>query len=206
VDGDVNVAATNGANIIVWDRFYGYTPYHDGPTVANTFAIGGSLNNNGVDNGHFDGVRLTVSNNRHYVDVTFQGSSNEYFTGTGNTYLRNLTINKGISQETTLTCNIGGTLTTPTDNWLTLQNGTFKYMREVDQDFTISENTHLPFVTAGLYDDYTMNRSSNANTVQGKAIIDVFLEGKVMFNCSVYIGQTEELLKHKTLNMWWRFL
>lgn len=194
VDGDVNVAATNGANIIVWDRSYKYTPYHNGPTVTNTFAIGGSLNNNGVDNGNFDGVRLTVSNNRHYVDVTFQGSSDEFFTGTGNTYLRNLTINKGTSQTTTLTCDVGGSLTTPTDNWLTLQNGTFKYMREVDQDFTVSVNT--PFTipsTAGLFIDYTTGQDvliANTNAGPGDNS-DVLLEGKLtILNGSVYIGQT----------------
>ncbi|MGE0079640.1 MAG: hypothetical protein AB7S48_17400 [Bacteroidales bacterium] len=193
VDGDINVAATNGANIIVWDRSYGYTPYHNGPTVANTLVIGGSLNNNGINNGNFDGVRLTVSNNRHYVDVTFQGSSNEFFRGTGNTYLRNLTINKGTSPETTLTCDIGGTLTTPTDNWLTLQNGTFKYMRiDPSTDFTISQNT--PFTvpsTAGLYVDYSNGNNKNIviSNTNSKDESDLFLEGKLtIINGNVLIG------------------
>ncbi|MBK9391784.1 MAG: HYR domain-containing protein [Bacteroidetes bacterium] len=36
VEGDVNIAATNGSCIIVWDSDYGYTPYQNGPALANT--------------------------------------------------------------------------------------------------------------------------------------------------------------------------
>ncbi|MHB9140314.1 MAG: beta strand repeat-containing protein [Paludibacter sp.] len=195
VDKDVNISSSNGANIIVWDRSYGYTPYFDGAALTNTFAIGGNLNNSGVNNGVFNGVKLNVGT--HYVDVTFQGSTNASISGTGNTIFRNVTVNKGSNQETTLTCNIGGTLTTPADNWLTLQNGTFQYSRTnpaAGANFTISTGT--PFTipaTAGL----TVNMPGNTNNVNvliaNSAVNtnDFYLNGKLtVVNGNVYVGPT----------------
>jgi autotransporter-associated beta strand protein len=193
VDKDVNISASNGANIIVWDKSFGYTPYNGGPTLTNTFAIGGNLYNNGVNNGVFDGLKLYVNSaTPHYCDVTFQGSSNSSISGTGNTYFHNVIVNKGTTQTTTLTCDIGGTLSTPTDNWLNLQNGTFKFMRtNPSTDFTISTTT--PFTvssSAGLYVNYA--NSNNKNVLISNASAnssDMFLNGKLtLVNGKVYVG------------------
>ena len=103
-----------------------------------------------------------------------------------------MTINKGTSQATTLTCDIGGTLTTPVNNWLTLQNGTFRYMRtDPGTDFTISTTT--PFTipsTAGLSIDYA--NANNRNILIGNAANntgDLLLNGKLtLISGNVYIG------------------
>ena len=195
VDNDVNVASTQGANIWLMDPSLGITPNCGGGSMNNTFTIGGNLNNNGGSyyGGVFNGVRLNIGT--HYVNVTFFGANNASITGTGNTAFRNVTINKGISQSTTLTCSNGGTLTTPVDNWLTLQNGTFRYMRpNPGTDFTVSTTT--PFTipaTAGLYVDYSNTGNKNILIANNNIVNtnDVFLNGKLtLVNGNVYVGPT----------------
>jgi autotransporter-associated beta strand protein len=197
IDGDVTVDP--GAGIDVY-----------GSSYNNTMAIGGSLTNNsnndltyplGGDAG--SNVRFFVSATRK-CDVIFFGSNNAFIRNTGttpatgstpNTIFNNVTVNKGTSQSTTLTCNIAGTLTTQPDNWLTLQNGTFRYMRtNPGTDFTISKNT--PFIipgTAGLYIDYA--NSGNRNVLIANCDVtptdanDLYLNGKLtVVNGNVYVG------------------
>ena len=196
VDKDVNVSAANGACILVWDASYGATPYNSGPTVNNTFVIGGNLNNNGTTNGKFSGLNLVTTNATiHYCDLTFQGSGNTVITGTGINNFHNVIVNKGSSQSTTLTLNSTGTLTTPVDNWLTLQNGTFIYGRtNPSSDFTIS--TITPFsipATAGLNINLPSN-TGNRNILIGNASNDngdLLLSGKLtIINGNVYVGST----------------
>lgn len=192
VDKDVNVASTQGANIWLMDQSYNITPYCGGGSVNNTFAIGGNLNNNGGSyyGAVFNGVRLFAGT--HYIDVTFFGTNNASITGTGNTTFHNVTINKGTSQATTLTFSNGGTITTPVDNWLTLLNGTFRYMRtNPGTDFTISTST--PFTipgTAGLYIDYPNSLSKNILIANSNSNVnDLFLYGKLtLVNGNVYVG------------------
>jgi hypothetical protein len=188
VDGNVTIAPT-----AVFDTYNNY-PINNGTAVRlNSFTIGGSFINNSNVN---PSARFINGNN--YVNLTFWGNTNELITSTGgaapNTIFNNVTINKGKSQATTLTCDIGGTLSTPTDNWLTLQNGTFKYMRNVNTDFTVS--TVTPFtipVTAAFHSEYTTankilfaNSASNTN--------DVFLNGKLKVVWgNVYIGPTNNI-------------
>jgi len=155
-----------------------------------SMSIGGSLINNadGLTHGTTTNDKCDFTN----IPVTFFGSNDASITnsaGNPTTTFSKVTINKGISQATTLTFNIGGTLTTPVDNWLTLQNGTFKYMRNVNTDFAVSTNT--PFTipaTAAFHSEYTTanniliaNSASNTN--------DVYLNGKLkVVSGNVYIG------------------
>ena len=176
INGDVNVAATNGACILAWDKSYGATPYNNGPTVNNTFAIGGNLNNNGAVAGLFSGLNLVTTNAPvHYVDLSFFGPANSVFTGTGPNDLHNVTVNKGASQSTTLTLNSTGTLTTPLDNWLTLQNGTFIYNRT--GNFNISANS--PF-TIPASSALTINTTSSVYIANAAVSTnDLYLNGKI---------------------------
>jgi hypothetical protein len=182
VYGDVLVAP--GAGIDVWSS-----------NTSQAMWIGGSLVNNTdysvAPYGTRSLVRLTL------VPVTFFGSGDAVITNTlstPTTYLGNVTVNKGNSQTTTLTLDIGGTLYTPADNWLTLQNGTFRFMRvNPSTDFTISTGT--PFTipsTAGFYVDYANSGNRNiliANLNSNNN--DVFLNGKLtLLNGNIYIGRT----------------
>lgn len=158
--------------------------------------IGGSLVNNSLAPGSgVNGYRGAIFTS---IPLTFFGDSNALITNTNSgmtphTVFSTVTVNKGNSQATTLTCDIEGTLTTPTNNWLFLQNGTFRYMRNNPAtDFTISTTT--PFTiseTAGLYIDYaTTNRNvliSNANSNTS----DLVLNGKLtLVNGRLYVGPT----------------
>ncbi|HLN56399.1 MAG TPA: gliding motility-associated C-terminal domain-containing protein [Bacteroidales bacterium] len=185
VDHDVNVAAGNGANIWVMDASAGIIPNFGGAPVANTLAIGGNLNNNGgsYNGGTFNGVRLYVGT--HYADLSFFGSSNAIVTGTGNNTYRKVAINKGATQATTLTINSSGSLNTPTDNWLNLQNGTLIY----DRTGNLSINTVTDLIvpaTAGL----TINTPSNvyiSNSASNNRTL--FLDGRLtVINGNVYVG------------------
>jgi gliding motility-associated-like protein len=159
-----------------------------GPPQDNTLVVGGSLMNNSLALLGQPGIRLLKG--AYYCDLTFQGSGNTSLTGTSpSTILNRLTINKGNSQATTLTCDVGGTLTTPADNWLTLQNGTLNYNRA--ENFTISTTSTFSIpATAGLSINtpsnvYIANANSNVNTL--------YLSGKLTLATgntgNVYVGQ-----------------
>ena len=170
---------------------YPWGAIQNGGGASNqSMAIGGSLINN-TNNATQAGVG-TVS----YVDfsangvipVTFFGPNNAFITntaGTPRTVFSTVTINKGSSQSTSLTCNIGGTLTTPGDNWLTLQNGTFIY----NSSTNLNISTVTPFTipsTAGL----TLNTPSTINIAQGNVNTNtLYLNGKLtVTNGNVLVG------------------
>jgi gliding motility-associated-like protein len=157
-----------------------------GPPQANTISLGGDLINNS------DGYGRLLNDN-YYCDLILQGTNNTFISGSSPlTIFNKVIVNKGTSQETTLTCDIGGSLSTPTNNWLTLQNGTFRYMRaNPNSDFTISTTT--PFVipaTAGLYIDYSNTSSRNILIGNNPANNnDLFLDGKLtLVSGNVYVG------------------
>jgi hypothetical protein len=166
-----------------------------GGASNQTMSIGGSLLNNA--NGLVNAPAGTRAWCRFTnIPVTFFGSTSASITntaGTPSTTFGQVIINKGTSQATTLTCNIGGTLNTLADNWLTLLNGTFRYMRtDPGTDFTISTTT--PFAvssTAGLYIDYA--NANNTNILIGNAANnngDLILNGKLtLIRGNLYIGQ-----------------
>ncbi|NOU17724.1 MAG: hypothetical protein HOO91_09210 [Bacteroidales bacterium] len=183
VYGDVKVAPNSA--IQVWA----------GATSQN-LSIGGNLINNTV--GTIAGGTTTSRQcNFTLLPVTFFGNNSTSISNTLNnpvTVFQSLTVNKGTSQVTTLTLDIGGTLTTPTDNWLFLQNGTFQYMRtNPNADFTISQGTAFTIPsTAGLYLDYS--NTGNRNILIGNAASntnDLFLNGKLtLIQGNVYVGPT----------------
>jgi len=163
-----------------------------GATNQN-MSIGGSLINNtdGLNHG------LTTVSKVDFTDipVTFFGPSDASIsntTGDPVTIFSSLTVNKGNSQATILTCDIEGSLSTPVNNWLTLLNGTYSYERvNPGTDFTISTNTAYSVPsTAGLNIDYT--NANNTNVLIGNANNndgDLLLSGKLtLINGNVYIG------------------
>ena len=186
IDGNVTVGANGYVDI--QPVVYGVPP---GAPQPNTISIGGNLINN--SNG---GSYLRLLNSGYYCDLIFQGSNNTSISGTSpSTIFNKVTVNKGNSQATTLTLNIGGTLSTLADNWLTLQNGTFRYIRtNPNTDFTISTTTpfNIP-ATAGLYIDLPGN-TGNRNILIGNAANntgDLLLSGKLtIINGNVYVGRT----------------
>jgi hypothetical protein len=195
VDGNMTVAPI--ANVLANPPTSGYYNINGAPQ-ANTLAIGGSLYNN-TNAGNSITLKSLSNVNAliYYCDVTFFGSNNAILSntsGTPTTVFNKVTINKGTSQATTLTCNIGGTLSTLTDGWLTLLNGTFKYMRpDPKTDFTISTTSAFTIPeTAGLYVNYSNANNKNIliandNTVNSN---DVFLNGQLTLVAgNIYIGQ-----------------
>ena len=110
------------------------------------------------------------------------------------TILGRVTVNKGNSQATTLTFT-GGMVSTPDNNWLTLQNGTLSYqLSNPRRDFTVSTTTALTIPgTAGL----EVNLQGNSNGVStlianaNSHVNDLFLHGKLtVANATVYVGPT----------------
>ncbi|WP_375417974.1 T9SS type A sorting domain-containing protein [uncultured Hymenobacter sp.] len=92
-----------------------------GATVTNALTVGGSLTNNGI----------LDFNMTSKASLTFTGLANTSLTGTTGTLtdLFSLTVNKGTNQTPTLTVDVAGALTTPTNGWLTLSNGTLRYAK-----------------------------------------------------------------------------
>ncbi len=90
--------------------------------LTHNVTVGGSLTNNGT---------LNFSAGTGLAALTFTGSQNASITGpTGvSTNLSTLTVNKGTGRTATLTVDVAGTLTTPTNSWLTLTNGTLRYAK-----------------------------------------------------------------------------
>lgn len=167
VEGDLTIADSTVLET------YGDYPFAT-PIVENTIKIGGSLINNGTFR-----LRRNAGGETYIVNATFNGDSTSKITntaGTPTTIFNNVTINKGTSQSDSLIVDIGGTLSTPTDGWLTLENGTFHY--EHNDTLTITEGS--PFTipaTAALSINtsgntiYLANANSNDN--------DVYLNGKL---------------------------
>ncbi len=182
VNGNVTVCS-----VCAIDNFSGAT--------NQTLTIGGTLTNDGnglANGGAIQIARVSLSS----IPVIFNGNNSASITntvGTPTTILGSVTVNKGSSQATTLNLNIAGTLTTPPDNWLTLQNGTLQYQRpNPNTDFAISAATNLVIPsTAGLYINYTNSNNKNVLIASnGADASDLLLSGKLtVVNGNVYVGQ-----------------
>jgi hypothetical protein len=182
VKGDITVCATCALDG-TW-----------GGSTNQSLTIGGSLTNDA--NGSTNGTTTTSQVNLSNVPTTFNGNTSSTITNTVGapvTIFGQVTVNKGSSQATTLNCNIAGTLTTPTDNWLTLVNGTFQYQRtNPATNFTISTSTNLTIPsTAGLYINYANGNNTNVLIANnGADASDLLLSGKLtVVSGNVYIGQ-----------------
>ncbi|OQC65230.1 MAG: hypothetical protein BWX49_00057 [Bacteroidetes bacterium ADurb.Bin008] len=204
VYGDIIVGQYSGIN--VWES-----------NSSQSVAIGGSLMNYG--NNQRNGVDCRSYVNFNAVPVTFFGDGDavvytendtDFTGGQGSslydqnnppapqrysaTILGRVTVNKGNSQATTLTFT-GGMVSTPDNNWLTLQNGTLSYqLSNPRRDFTVSTTTALTIPgTAGL----EVNLQGNSNGVStlianaNSHVNDLFLHGKLtVANATVYVGPT----------------
>ncbi len=196
VYGDVKVG--NWAAIMVWGGW--------GGAFNQSMAIGGNFINNTfnqIGNGASQTPSYVDFNSNGGIPVTFFGTNNASITntsGTPGTFFGKVTVNKGTSQGTTLTCNIGGTLTMLQDNWLTLQNGTFIY-NDTISDLTISQGSTFTIPsTAGLNINtlknvYIGNANSNVNTM--------YLSGKLTLAAAntgtVYIGPAAAPASHNDI-------
>ena len=189
IDGDVVV--NPGAGIDIYNA------------SNNSMSVGGSLINNSDNSGPaiyggYAGSNVRLRNGGNVCDLTFFGNNPGFITNTPaisanpSTTLNRVTVNKGNSQATILTLNIGGTLNTLTDNWLTLQNGRFDFVRtNPATDFTIStiNQFNIP-ATSGLYINYSntgnhdvLIANNNVNTN------DLILNGKLtIVSGNVYVG------------------
>lgn len=169
----------------------GIQVYTNGFGNTQQITIGGSLINNSLAPGADpDGYRGADFTN---IPLIFNGSSTEYITNddpSDNTYtiIESLTVNIGSSSSDSLVVDITGTFDTPTDDWLTLTNGTFKYLH--DNDLTITEGSQFTIPsTAGLYINTPGNTVYLANDNVDNN--DVYLYGKLtIIDGDVYIGQT----------------
>ena len=182
INGDIFISP--GAGIDVWSS-----------STNNILTIGGNIYNNSDNSIAPLGTPslMRFRNGTNICNVIFNGEASTVLTNnpalstTPVTVFNKVTIDKGTSHETTITWNIGGTLTTLADNWLTLLNGTLVYDRT--GNFTISQGTDFTIPsTAGL----TLNTPSNvyiANSATNNKTL--FLDGRLTVlsgGGNVYIG------------------
>lgn len=165
IDGNVTVA--NGAT---WDLRNGGNNLHQ-------LAVIGNITNNGV---------IDFSNNSN-VELTLRGDNNQFITGTNAaalTKLFKLNIDKGLNQTPQVTLNVLGMLTTPTNDWLNLLNGTFNF--EKGSSITVSDQSDFVFVipnTAALvvnHNDAVVNMAMANNNDS-----DIRLLGKLEINAGL---------------------
>ena len=181
IDGDVYISP--GAGIDVWNS-----------STNNIMSIGGSVYNNSnntvAPQASPSVMRFLSGGNR--CDVIFTGNrstvvtSNPALTTTPVTVFNKVTINKGSSPDTTITWNIGGTLTTPQDNWLTLQNGSLVYQRTGNLTVSTTTDFIIPS-SAGLI----LNTPSNVYISNNAGTETVYLNGRLSMiggGGNVYIG------------------
>jgi len=169
ISGDVIVAP--GAGIDVWSS-----------STNNIMSVGGSVYNNSDNSTAYYGtpslMRFISGSNR--CDLVFTGDNSAVVTNdpslstTPVTVFNNVTINKGTTPDTTLTWNIGGTLTTPVNGWLTLQNGTLIYDRTGNLNISTTTDFVIPS-TAGL----TINTPSNVYISNNAASETLYLNGRL---------------------------
>lgn len=142
-----------------------------------------SINGNLVNNGTFD-MRTAGTCN-----VTFTGATNNSVTGTGSfTNFNKLTVDKGTDQSYILTTDVAGTFSSPNDDWLTLTNGTFRYLIGSDLNistgskFTIN-NTACLHINNSSANVYIANSASDDN--------DLYLNGKLLLTSgTINIGSS----------------
>jgi fibronectin-binding autotransporter adhesin len=146
---DTNVQVDNGATFDVLNN----------AAVTHALTVGGSLVNNGT---------LDFRVGTGLANLTFVGAQNNSFTSSGTvTDLSTLTLNKGTGRAAQLTLDGSGSLTTPSNGWLTLTNGTLNYTKPVAPPLVIHDAAATPYLipdNAGL----TVNTNGGTVTVATK--------------------------------------
>ena len=155
-----------------------------GVAVTNNVTLGGSLTNNGTLDFNVGGKTANLS---------FTGSTNTNLTGpTGVlTNLYTLTVNKGVGRAAMLSMDVAGTLTTPTNSWLTLTNGTLRYAKAGTSTLTIHDAASSYLITdnAGLTVDAPNATVTVATNVSTAA--DLKLAGEVrVLQGTLSVGST----------------
>lgn len=137
-----------------------------------------------INNGNVD------LNQSSKVNLEFLTTNNSLFTGTNGasiTSLAGLTLNKGIGTTSSLTIDVAGTLTTPSNNWLNLVNGTLRYNK--GNTITISD-----LASSYLIPSSTKLEINNAAAIINVAtansgLSDLVLEGTLeIINGTVNVG------------------
>jgi len=111
---------------------------------THTLAVGGSLVNNGT---------LEFRAGTGLVALTFLNGRDAYLNSVGPlTDLATLTVNKGLGRAAVLNMEGSGLLTTPTNSWLNLVNGTLRFAKPSGGDLTIHDQASSYLLTdnAGL--------------------------------------------------------
>jgi len=141
-----------------------------GVAVANAVTVGGSIINNGTLDFNLAGKT---------AGLTFLNSQNANLTSAGTlTNLYTLTVNKGLDRTAILNLDGTGSLTTPTNSWLTLTNGTLRFAKP-NATLTIHDGATPYLITdnAGL----TVDASGGTVTVatNTNAAADLKLAGQL---------------------------
>ncbi len=165
VDTDVRVDANASFNVV------------NNAALTHALSVGGSLVNNGT---------LDFKVGTGQVSLTFLNSQNAYLTSAGAlTDLYTLTVNKGTGRTALLNLDGTGLLTTPTNGWLTLTNGTLRYAKTgngaATNVLTIHDGVATPYLitdNAGL----TVDASGGTVTVatNNNAAADLKLAGQLL--------------------------
>jgi fibronectin-binding autotransporter adhesin len=142
-----------------------------GVAVSNAITVGGSIINNGTLD--FNVAGKTAS-------LTFLNSQNASLTSAGTlTDLYTLTVNKGLDRTAILNLDGTGSLTTPTNNWLTLTNGTLRFAKP-NATLTIHDGVATPYL---ITDNAGLTVDANGGTVtvatNNNAAADLKLAGQL---------------------------
>lgn len=154
-----------------------------GTAVSNTISVAANITNNGTLDFNAGGGRV--------CNITFTGAANRTFGGStwgATTDVNLLTVNKGTSQSPVLTLNVLGAFTAPSNNWLTLTNGTLTISKAVTLTLTNAAATNFTIpANAALV---VNNASAIINIAQAASdASDLILAGKLQINAgTVNIG------------------
>lgn len=190
-----------GGDLII-DTDAGIKVYNNGNNNTQSVTVSGSLINNSLspnntqvwlpDEG-WESINQYRGCDFTEIPLIFNGAGTEYITNddpSDNTYtiIESLTINKGSSQADSLVVDITGAFNTPADNWLTLKNGTFKYLHDDDLTITTTSQFIIPS-TSGLFINSPGNSVYLANALSNDN--DVYLNGKLtIVDGDVVIGNS----------------
>lgn len=125
VDNNINVASA------------GVFDVSNSGSAAHSITLSGSLVNNGtIDFNQASKVNLNFIGN---VNRTISGNN-----GLAITSLNNVVLNKGVGNSVSLDVTVAGTLSAPTNNWLTLTNGTFRLSK--GSSLTLTDQAGVNFL------------------------------------------------------------
>ena len=131
VDGDINIAAAGALSV------------DNAGSESHSISLLGNITNNGT----IDFSQASV------VNISMIGANSRSISGTtptATTSFNKLTINKGTSELTLVNVDVQGTFTAPSNNWLTLQNGTFRITKATTLTLTnaLATNFLIPSTAA----------------------------------------------------------